>query len=68
MFDFDENSFGRNPVRFNTVEDNNSNSPRYQQIQNETPKRYGNMGYQVFKENVQKRKKINIVSENYCIL
>ena len=68
VFDFDENSFGRNPVRFNTVEDNNSNSPRYQQIQNETPKRYGNMGYQVFKENVQKRKKINIVSENYCIL
>jgi len=39
VFDFDENSFGRNPVRFNTVEDNNSNSPRYQQIQNETPKR-----------------------------
>ena len=68
VFDFDENSFGRNPVRFNTVEDNNSNSPRYQQIQNETPKRYGNMGNQVFKENIQKRKKINILSKNYCIL
>ena len=47
VFDFDENSFGRNPLRFNTVEDNTSNSPRYQQIQNETPQRYGNIGCQV---------------------
>ena len=55
VFDFDENNFGRNPVRFNTVEDNNSNSPRYQQIQNETPQRYGNIGCLVSKGKKSKK-------------